>query len=239
MVPTILVLERAGGEPVATTFRKAGLGVDDPFATGREIAWSGPDEIAAGRVAWSGTSESAAFPHTEMLVVHAGELRLSAGSQALALAAGQGVVIGRGTVLSATAAPGTRWAFCAVAAPASSQPGLCELAAAAPLSPSAAPAQELLVGEAPRCRSFNAYTEEASRFRAGIWDSTPYRRVLRPHPVNELMHLLEGSVDLAQPSGEVTRVRRGDSIFVAQGAPCGWDSREHVAKFYVVQQAGE
>lgn len=239
MQPTILVLERAGGEPVATPFRPAGLGADDPFAAGREIAWSGgSDAVAAGRVAWSGTLSGAALPHTEMLVVHAGELRLSAGSESLVLRPGEGVVVGRGTVLDAGATPGTRWAFCAVSGQAPAGPGLWTLSAAAPLSPSAAPAAELLIGPAPDCRSFNAYTEEATRFRAGTWDSTPYRRILRPHPVSELMHLLEGSVDLPGPDGEVTRVARGDSIFVAQGARCGWESREHVAKFYVVQQAG-
>lgn len=238
MQPTILVLERAGGEPVETPFRQAGLAAGDPFAAGREIAWSGPEGIAAGRVAWSGTLAGAAFPHTEMLVVHAGALHLSAGSESLLLHPGQGAVVGRGTVLDAEAAVGTRWAFCAVTGPASPQPGLCELSAAAALAPSAAPAAELLIGPAPDCRSFNAYTEDAKRFRAGTWDSTPYRRILRPHPVNELMHLLAGSVELPGPDGEVTRVGRGDSIFVAQGARCGWESREHVAKFYVVQQAG-
>ena len=77
-----------------------------------------------------------------------------------------------------------------------------------------------------------------ARFRAGIWDSTPYHRVSRPHRVNELMHILAGSVDLTGQDGTVTRVGQGDTVFVAHGAPCAWESRVHVAKFYVVQEVG-
>ena len=38
-----LVLHRADGAPVSTSFRRAAFGKDDPFARHREIAWEGPE----------------------------------------------------------------------------------------------------------------------------------------------------------------------------------------------------
>lgn len=231
------MLHRANGAPLDTRFQAGGLGAADPFAAGRSLAWSGPDAMAAGTVALSGTVESASFPHVETLVVLAGSLRLVVAEQpALDLGVGAAAVIARGTALRVEAAPGTRFAFCTAQGETTAKPGVHLLAADAPLSPSAAPAAEVLIGPTPACRSFNAFTDEAARYRAGTWDSTPYRRISRPHRVNELMHIIAGSVDLTGADGSVTRASAGDCVFVPHGVPCAWDSQVHVAKFYVVQE---
>lgn len=236
---TIVLIDRADGAMPSRPLGTAGLSGADPFRDCREIAWTGPDIMAVGRVAFAGVVESGGFPHIETIIVTAGRLHLSVeGEPALDLAPGSGVVVARGTVLRLEAAPGTRWAFCSASGETSLAAGLTPLSAGATLSPSAAPAQELLLGPAPRCRSFNAFTDKAARLRVGTWDSTPYRRVSHPHRVNELMHILAGSVDLTGADGTVTRVGAGDTVFVAHGAPCAWDSAVDVAKFYVVQEFG-
>lgn len=234
----ILLARADGAQPAFAPIGKS-LGASDPFSAGREIAWSGPDAVAAGRIAFEGTGEIASFPHTELLVVLAGTLRLvQAGQPAVDLAGGTSVVIGRGTSLTVEAAPGTRLAFCATTGTGAASPGLTVIPSdAAGLKPSGAPPAELLIGPAPQCRSHNVFTEEATLFRAGLWDSTPYHRKLRPHPVSELMHLVAGAVDLTGPDGRVTRVEQGETVFIPQGAPCAWDSDVHVAKFYVVQES--
>ena len=215
------------------------LSKGDPFGTSREIAWSGSQDLAVGLVAFSGILDSAAFPHTEVIVVRSGRLDLTvADSGRCTLQAGESIVIARGTALRVEAAPGTSWVFCANTGAASAAPGVTELLADAPLSPSSPPPASLLEGPVPQCRSFNAFTDEAARLRAGIWDSTPYRRILRPQPVNELMHILAGSVTLTGTDGRPIRIAAGESVFVAQGTPCAWDSDEHVAKVYVVQEVG-
>lgn len=223
-----------------TTASGAGtLSENDPFGAGREIAWSGPQDLAVGCVAFSGAMDSPAFPHTEVVVVRSGRLELTlAGGSRRTLQIGESVVIARGTALRIEAAPGTSWVFCAGTGAASAAPGVTELPADASLSPSSPPPANLLEGPVPQCRSFNAFTDEASRLRAGIWDSTPYRRILRPQPVNELMHILVGSVTLTGADGRAVRLGAGESVFVAQGTPCAWDSDEHVAKVYVVQEVG-
>jgi uncharacterized cupin superfamily protein len=229
----IIIANRAGASSAGP------LSETDPFAAGREVAWSGAENLAVGSVAFSGVSESAAFPHTEIVVVRSGHLDLAfEDGDKRTIQTGGSVVIARGTALRVEAAPGTSWAFCASTGAASAAPGVTELPADAPLSPSSPPPSNLLEGPVPQCRSFNAFTDEASRLRAGIWDSTPYRRVLRPQPVNELMHILVGSITLTGADGRPVRIGAGESVFVAQGTPCAWDSDEHVAKIYVVQEVG-
>ena len=58
-----LMLHRANGAPVSTSFRRAAFGKDDPFARNREIAWEGPDAMAAGRTSFIGELEVASYPH--------------------------------------------------------------------------------------------------------------------------------------------------------------------------------
>jgi uncharacterized cupin superfamily protein len=238
MTPSaIVMLHRASGASLSASSSRAALGGSDPFASGRELAWSIPT-AAAGRVDFAGAVEIDSFPHTETMIVLAGALTLSVdGGAALSVSPGNGAVVSRGTRLRIEAAPGTRWAFYAGTAGAAAVPGVTLLGADATLSPSAAPPAEVLIGPAPQCRSFNAFTEEASNLRAGIWDSTPYARISRPHKLSEVMHILEGSVDLTSEDGTVFTVGQGDTVLVPQGAPCAWDSRVPVAKFYVVQEA--
>lgn len=235
---SIVLLNRADGGALEAGAVAATLSDGDPFVAGRKIMWTGPADMAAGRVDFAGTAETADFPHTETIVVVAGRLGLSvAGAATRDLLPGAGAVLARGTALRLEAAPGTSWVFCSTTGETSVAPGLTELSAQAPLSPSAAPAAELLEGPVPQCRSFNAFIDEAARVRVGTWDSTPYKRISRPHPVNELMHILAGSVGLTGPDGKTVHLGEGDSAFVPQGALCAWESRVDVAKFYVVQQA--
>ncbi|RMP07255.1 cupin domain-containing protein, partial [Pseudomonas marginalis] len=49
------------------------------------------------------------------------------------------------------------------------------------------------------------------------------------------MHLLEGRVTLQDDSGAEVTVNTGDSVFVAKGAPCAWNSTVYVRKVYAVK----
>ncbi|MBT2324692.1 DUF861 domain-containing protein [Variovorax paradoxus] len=231
-----LVLHRADGAPVSTSFRNAAFGKDDPFARHREIAWEGPGAMIAGRTSFIGELEVASYPHIETIVVVEGELTLTAaGAAPLVVGPQAGVVIGCGTSLHIQAASRVRFSFCAAACEKPTNPGLIPLRANADFKPSTPPPAEALLGPTPQCRSDNVFTEEGAQYLAGTWDSTPYHRVVRPHRMNEFMHLLAGSVRFAAPDGSVLSVSAGDALFVPQGAPIGWESSDRVAKFYVVQ----
>ena len=231
-----LMLHRADGAPLSTSFRRAAFGKDDPFAREREIAWEGPDSMIAARVTFLGELDVASFPPTETIVVVEGELRLSAaGAAPLVIGPGSGAVIACGTAVRIEAGARVRFVSCAAACNGPTKPGLIPLRADADFKTSAAPPAEVLLGPAPECRSDNVFTDEQAQYRAGTWDSTPYHRIVRPHRLNEFMHLLAGSVRFASPDGSVVTAGAGDALFVPQGALIGWESSDRVAKFYVVQ----
>jgi len=231
-----LVLHRADGAALSTSFRAAAFGRDDPFAKHRGIAWEGPDSMAAGRASFVGEMDVASFPHIETLVVVEGELTLTAaGAAPLVLGPGSGAVIGCGTPLRIQAGSGARFVFCAAACDKPTKRGLVPLRADANFKPTATLPLEVLLGPAPECRSDNVFTDDAAQYKAGTWDSTPYHRIVRPHRVNEFMHLVAGSVRFAAPDGSVLSAGTGDALFVPRGAPIGWESSDRVAKFYVVQ----
>ncbi|MEO6276322.1 cupin domain-containing protein [Roseateles sp.] len=231
-----LLLHRADGAPLSTAFRQAAFGKDDPFAAHREVAWEGPGSMIAGRVNFTGELSVASFPHTETLVVVEGTLTLTAaGAAPLVVGPGSGAVIARSTALHIAAPAGVRFVTCAAACDGALAPGITPLRADADFKPSNPPPPQTLLGPTPACRSDNVFTDEQSQYKAGTWDSTPYHRIVRAHPLNEFMHLLAGGVRFAAPDGSVLSAQAGDALFVPQGAPVGWESSERVAKFYVVQ----
>ena len=233
---TAIVLHRADGAPVSTSFRRSAFGKDDPFARHREIAWEGPDSLIAGRTSFIGELDVASFPHIETIVVVEGELTLTAaGADPLVLGPQSGAVIACGTALRILAGSRVRFVFCAAACDKPTKRGLFPLRADADFKPSATLPAEVLLGPAPECRSDNVFTDDAAQYRAGTWDSTPYHRIVRPHRVNEFMQLLDGSVRFAAPDGSVLTAGAGDALFVPLGASVGWESSDRVAKFYVIQ----
>ncbi len=234
--PRILLLARADGSRVATSFTPGALSASDPFGDSRRLAWRGDDGVCAGLVPFSGEAVIDDFPHSETLVVHAGQVLLSSAEQTLKLDVGGSAVIGRGTRLKVQASAGSRWAFCAVdQADAPTCPGLTLLESYPQLNPSAAPEPAILIGPAPQCRALNLFDDAVTELRVGIWDSTPYARHGRPHKLHELMHLLEGAVTLHDDAGGEVTVNTGDTVFVAKGAPCAWTSRVYVRKVYAVK----
>jgi uncharacterized cupin superfamily protein len=231
-----LVLHRADGTLSPTVFRRAAFGRGDPFARHRDIAWEGPDAIAAGRASFIGELDIERFPHTETLVVVEGELVLEAeGAQPLVIGPNAGAVIACGTRLRVHAASRVQFVWCAAQCDEPGAAGVTALRADANFKPSNPPPAHTLLGPAPQCRSDNVFTDETTQFKAGTWDSTGYRRIVRPHPLNEFMYLLAGSVRFECGDGHVVTVKAGDAIFIPQGEPVGWESTGKVAKFYVVQ----
>ena len=231
-----LVLHRADGAPVSTSFRKAAFGKDDPFARDREIAWQGLGSMSAGRISFIGELDVASFPHIETIVVVEGELTLTAaGAAPLVLGPQAGAVIGCGTELRIHAEAPVRFSFCAAACEKPTKRGVIPLRADADFKPSNSLPPEVLLGPVPHCRCDNVFTDDGAHYLAGTWDSTPYHRIVRAHRMNEFMHILDGSVRFAAPDGSVLSVGTGDALFVPQGAPIGWESSDRVAKFYVCQ----
>lgn len=233
--PTVLLLARAGHGPVETASQTGRLNSSDPFGEARHTAAMHDDGIAAGTLRLNGQLAVQHYPFTEMLVVHRGVVTLRSDGQQIDVHPGQSVVVGRGTALQIDASSDSLCAFCAATlATGPDKPGIFLLDARTVLAPSAPPEAAVLLGPTPQCRANNLFEDTASALRIGVWDSTPYARSARAHKVHELMHLLEGTVELVDGNGGRVTVNAGDTVFVAQGTVCAWTSAVYVRKFYGV-----
>lgn len=233
--PNVLLLARADHSPVDTEFTTGPLDAADPLPEGRRTAFIDEAGIAAGVVHSGGSLSVDAYPYTEMLVVHRGAVTLSSGSNSVTISIGESAVIGRGTQVRIEPQPDSLWAFCAATqATGPDKPGITHLDRLAMLTPSSPPDPAIMISALPQCRSNNIFEDTASTLRIGVWDSTPYERISRPHRIHELMNLIEGSVTLGIEGGEAVVVKPGDTVFVAQNAPCKWTSTGYVRKFYAV-----
>ena len=69
---------------------------------------------------------------------------------------------------------------------------------------------------------------------SGVWECAPCREEIDSYPVHEMMTVLSGSVTLTDPDGRQETFTRGDTFFVAKGAPCVWEITETLRKFYMI-----
>lgn len=229
--PTALLLADASGHADLAAASADALVANDPFAASRRIGYA-DERFAAGVTTLQGTLEVAAYPVSEMLVVHRGALTFTVAGQTVRVGCGDSLVIAAGTAFSVQASADTLWAWFADIQPeGDAPPGLTLLDPRAHLNPSSPPDDQILIGPVPQCRANNLF--EAGALRIGVWDSTPYERHGRGHLCHELMQVIEGSVTLRLDGGEL-QVNAGDTVFVPKGVACAWVSTQYVRKFYAV-----
>jgi uncharacterized cupin superfamily protein len=104
----------------------------------------------------------------------------------------------------------------------------------AALSPCDGPDPALLNGPEPRYAEAVAYTDASGQLTVGLWSATPYDRQATPFGRYELMHFLEGQVDLHDGGTSGQAFRAGETIFVPKGVPLGWRSKTEVKKIFVI-----
>ncbi len=69
---------------------------------------------------------------------------------------------------------------------------------------------------------------------AGVWDCTPFESTMAPYSVDEFMHILEGSVSIIDPEGNVETFSAGENFVIPKGYICSWKQTEYLRKFYVI-----
>ena len=142
----VFVLHRADGAPSSTAFRKQAFGASDPFASHREIAWEGPDAMAAGGSFRRRTGRGELSAHRNP-GRHPGRADARSGrGRAAGGRPGQGAVIGAGTALRIVAQSPVLLTFCAAACAQPTKRGVFELRADADFKPSATLPAEALLG---------------------------------------------------------------------------------------------
>ncbi|MGH6892145.1 MAG: cupin domain-containing protein [Dongiaceae bacterium] len=102
------------------------------------------------------------------------------------------------------------------------------------LVPCDAPDPALLNGPEPRCAEHVVYTDVSGQLTIGLWSATPYDRKATPFGRYELMHFLDGQVDLHDGGTSGQAFQAGETIFVPKGVPLGWRNKTDVKKIFVI-----
>ena len=208
----------------------------DRFLSNRRILDWAPSPVTAGVItldAGSGAVQS--LPADEFIIVHEGSLTLTQQGAALTLGPNRSAVLKQGATFTWSAQEPVSLIFVRYNNSRAGDGAIVPIRENPEMGPSAGgPAADLLLTPPPVCRNHTDYRSADGEFTCGTWDSTPYARRPLYFRHMELMFLLEGSVTFVDETGRSGTFSKGDIFLIEQGASCSWESREHVAKLYVI-----
>ena len=232
--PSFVDMREFARDPDQGTAIEAAPGLDR-FLAGRRCLNRAPGPVTAGVIALgAGRGAVPSMPADEFIIVDAGRVTLTCPDAVLTLEAGDSAVLQQGAAFSWSADGPVSLIFVRYNG---SQPGehaIVPIRQDPQLEPSGAPLAELLLTPTPACRNYSDYRSADGEFVCGTWDSTPYHRRAMLYRHFELMYLLQGSVTFVDETGREGTFSQGDIFLVEQGAMCSWESREQVAKVYVI-----
>jgi uncharacterized cupin superfamily protein len=213
-----------------------------PKQRGR-YCFSAPDMgLSAG--VWDCTAfatKMAAYSADEFMILLEGSVTITeAGGHVTRVEAGESFIIPRGLECAWAQEGYVRKIFVIYENPAMPIPvnpaaqHVIKLDLAAALSPCGGPDPMLLNGPEPRCTERVVYTDASGQFTVGLWSASPYDRKASAFGRYELMHFLEGQVELHDGGNSGQAFRSGETIFVPKGAPVGWRNTSDVKKIFAI-----
>jgi hypothetical protein len=205
--------------------------------------FNGPD-IGLSAGAWDCTAfegRMAPYPVDEFMMLLEGSVTIAEGSgRVTRIDAGESFVIPRGLNCAWKQGGYVRKIFVIYEDPAAPIPAkpaadhVIKLDLNAALVPCVGPDPALLNGAEPRCAEHVAYTDASGQLTIGLWSATPYDRKATPFGRYELMHFLEGQVELHDGGTSGQAFQAGETVFVPKGAPLGWRNKSDVKKIFVI-----
>jgi len=214
---------------------------EDRFLASRRILDWAPGPVSAGVItlaAGSGAVQS--LPADEFIIVNEGSLTLTQQDRTLTLGPNQSAVLKRGAAFTWSAQGPVSLIFTRYNKSQAGDGAIVPVKEDPEMGPSAGgPLAELLLTPAPVCRNYTDYRSDDGEFTCGTWDSTPYHRRAMYFRHIELMHLLQGSVTFIDEAGRSATFSKGDIFLIEQRASCTWESREQVAKVYVIYRPAQ
>ena len=82
-----------------------------------------------------------------------------------------------------------------------------------------------------------SYKNCNGKFYTGSWSSDSFESELRSFPVNEIVHIVGGSLILTDDTGKQYLFVKGDAFFVPEGVICKWQSQEYIELIYAVLES--
>lgn len=233
---TFVTLSSKDNKVLATKFKSGGVSDNDPFSQSRQIAFD-DKRTRAGTAAFDGSKNFENYPHWELLIVTEGTLRFAFATTEVSVSVGGALVINKATRFGMTADAPAKWIFLSVTTDLEGNPEPAVLNffdRDAPLFASPTLDTDILIGPAPTCRNHRMHVRDDISVRAGVWDSTPYERVLIRQKEHELMHITQGEVTFSDSEGRNEVYSVGETFLVPKGVNGKWTSTVHVAKIYAV-----
>ncbi|CAN7418457.1 cupin domain-containing protein [Pseudoduganella sp. LjRoot289] len=214
---------------------KTAAGEDGFLSSRRVLDWA-PSPVTAGVITLEAGSGSVhSLPADEFIIVNEGSLTLAQRNSTVTLGPNQSAVLKHGAAFTWSASGPVSLIFTRYNKSLAEGGAIVPIKENPEMGPSAGgPLAELLLTPAPVCRNYSDYRSADGEFTCGTWDSTPYARRAMFFRHMELMFLLEGSVTFVDEAGRSGTFSKGDIFLIEQNASCTWDSREHVAKLYVI-----
>lgn len=206
----------------------------EAFMQSREPLWAAGAPSAVGVMRLTGGGSVDSMPADEYVIVIQGSVTLKDGHGTVELAEGESAVLLKDSGFVWQAADEALLAYMRNFESDDGDATIIAIGRAPNLAPSAAPAEDLLIGPAPLCRTHLDYSTNKGRFKCGTWDSTPCRRHGFRYPHHEIMHILDGEVTLEDDFGAVHRFVQGDIILAEKGSHCAWDSQVPVTKTFAI-----
>lgn len=211
--------------------------VTDPLAAGREFNFCEAQQRYA-----VGTAQSAAvdvtieyFPWVELMLIEAGQVCLEGDGFKITAGAGDALLIPRGQALRWHHSGDLRRLYMVFPGAASEgkMPGTpIKFDLAMNLQPDEGPAPNVLLTEAPVAAGVTLFTSGDGALRIGIWESSPYARDTIDPGYCELMHVLDGKINLTPPVGAVCEVLPGETVVVPAGVRNSWVNDIPVRKLW-------
>lgn len=234
---TFVTLNSNDDKILATEFKNRGIGDSDPFSETRMVAFD-DGRTLAGTVELNGRTDVAHFPHWELVIVTKGTIGFEFDTTRIRVSAGGCLVINKGSRFRMATDADAGWVFLAVATGFAENPEPAVLTffdRKADLFPSASLDAEILLTQPPPiCRNHRMHVRGDIAVRAGIWDSTPYERIVVEQREHELMHITRGQVAFSDGEGREELYSEGETFLVPKGVHGKWTSTVHVAKIYAV-----
>jgi uncharacterized cupin superfamily protein len=209
---------------------------EDAFLSSRRVlAWPSGGPVTAGAITLAaGSGAVKSLPADEFIIVNVGSITLVQQDATVTLEAGQSAVIQQGAAFSWSAKEPVSLLFTRYNRSVPGDDAIVPVKENPQLDASGGPSAELLLTPAPVCRNYTDYRSADGEFLVGTWDSTPYHRRAMFYRHYELMYLLEGSVTFIDEAGRSGTFTKGDIFLIEQTANCTWESRDNVAKVYVI-----
>ncbi len=181
----------------------------------------------------------AAFPVDQFLIVLGGEVQITdARGRVTTLRARDTAAIPRQLDCTWRQSEGTRIFFMNYDGPSRPVPDAAALAVVVPnlrdeLGPIDGPAAELIVSTPrPQVGRKVVYEDPTGQFTVGLWEASAYTRRLAAFKDYEVMHFVEGQVEITNAIGEARLFGPEQTFIVNRGVSNAWKTEGYVRKVY-------